>query len=48
MSSVATANPGCLIQLENGFRKAGETMEIVHPVVLLARAYKAEETDSSR
>jgi glycolate oxidase iron-sulfur subunit len=44
-SSVATANPGCLIQLENGFRQAGEIMEIVHPVVLLARAYAAERTD---
>jgi glycolate oxidase iron-sulfur subunit len=42
-SIVATANPGCHIQLENGFRQAGETVEIVHPVVLLARAYAAEK-----
>jgi glycolate oxidase iron-sulfur subunit len=42
-SIVATANPGCLIQLENGFRQAGEKVEIVHPVVLLARAYAAEK-----
>ncbi len=42
-SSVATANPGCLIQLENGFRQAGESVEVVHPVVLLARAYAAEK-----
>jgi len=42
-SIVATANPGCLIQIENGFRQAGETVEIVHPVVLLARAYAAEK-----
>jgi glycolate oxidase iron-sulfur subunit len=42
-SLVATANPGCQIQLENGFRQAGETVEIVHPVVLLARAYAAEK-----
>jgi glycolate oxidase iron-sulfur subunit len=40
---VATANPGCLIQLENGFRQAGDKVEIVHPVVLLARAYAAEK-----
>jgi glycolate oxidase iron-sulfur subunit len=40
---VATANPGCHIQLENGFRQAGEKVEIVHPVVLLARAYAAEK-----
>jgi glycolate oxidase iron-sulfur subunit len=42
---VATANPGCLIQLENGFRQAGEKIEIVHPVVLLARAYAAENPE---
>jgi len=42
-SIVATANPGCLIQLENGFRQAGEKVAIVHPVVLLARAYAAEK-----
>lgn len=47
-SSVATANPGCFIQLENGFRQAGESVEIVHPVVLLARAYVTERTVSSR
>jgi glycolate oxidase iron-sulfur subunit len=41
---VATANPGCLIQLENGFRQAGEKTEIVHPVVLLARAYASEKS----
>lgn len=39
---VATANPGCLLQLENGFRAASDAVEIVHPVVLLARAYAAE------
>jgi glycolate oxidase iron-sulfur subunit len=42
-SIVATANPGCLIQLENGFHQAGENVEIVHPVILLARAYAAEK-----
>jgi glycolate oxidase iron-sulfur subunit len=42
-SIVATANPGCHIQIENGFRQAGEKVEIVHPVVLLARAYAAEK-----
>jgi glycolate oxidase iron-sulfur subunit len=44
-SLVATANPGCLIQLENGFRQAGEEVEIVHPVVLLAHAYAAEKAE---
>ena len=39
---VATANPGCLIQLENGFQAAGDEASVVHPVILLARAYVAE------
>jgi len=47
-SIVATANPGCHIQLENGYRQAGEKVEIVHPVVLLARAYAAEGRTSVR
>jgi glycolate oxidase iron-sulfur subunit len=38
---VASANPGCSVQLEAGFRAAGEQVEIVHPVTLLARAYRA-------
>lgn len=45
-SVVATANPGCHLQLENGLRAAcssAATAPIVtHPVVLLARAYAAE------
>ena len=39
---VATANPGCHLQIENGFTAAGETTSVVHPIVLLARAYQAE------
>jgi glycolate oxidase iron-sulfur subunit len=40
---VATANPGCHIQIENGLR-AGRASEVAvaHPVVLLAKAYRAE------
>jgi len=45
-SVVATANPGCHLQLENGLRAAcapGESpATVVHPIVLLARAYAAE------
>lgn len=36
---VATANPGCLIQLEYGARRRGLQVEVVHPVTLLRRAY---------
>jgi glycolate oxidase iron-sulfur subunit len=43
---VATANPGCHLQLENGLKQAGDTTTVVlHPVVLLARAYAAERKD---
>lgn len=37
---VASANPGCSVQLEAGARERGEALEIVHPVTLLARAYR--------
>lgn len=44
---VATANPGCHLQLENGLKAAvsnGETpAQVVHPIVLLAQAYAAEK-----
>jgi len=39
---VATANPGCHLQLVNGVRMAGHNLEVMHPITLLARAYKAE------
>jgi glycolate oxidase iron-sulfur subunit len=40
---VATANPGCSVQLEAGARAGGLPLEIVHPITLLARAYHAGE-----
>lgn len=43
-SVVATGNPGCHLQIQNGLRQGGDaTTEVVHPVVLLARAYAAEK-----
>jgi glycolate oxidase iron-sulfur subunit len=50
---VATANPGCHLQLENGLRSACATTSaaapaVTHPVILLARAYAAEKTAASR
>jgi glycolate oxidase iron-sulfur subunit len=39
---VATANPGCSVQLEAGARESGVPLEIVHPITLLARAYRKE------
>jgi glycolate oxidase iron-sulfur subunit len=40
--TVATANPGCLLQLVNGAKDRGMTLRIVHPITLLAEAYRAE------
>ncbi len=40
---VATANPGCHLQIINGLRKADASqVRVVHPIVLLAEAYRAE------
>ena len=36
--TVATGNPGCLLQIAKGCRARGLDVEIVHPVELLARA----------
>jgi glycolate oxidase iron-sulfur subunit len=39
-SVVATGNPGCLLQVLNGARQRGMPLRIVHPVTLLAEAYR--------
>jgi glycolate oxidase iron-sulfur subunit len=39
---VATANPGCHLQLAMGVETAGVDVRVVHPVTLLNSAYKAE------
>jgi Fe-S oxidoreductase len=39
---LATANPGCLLQLEVGVRQAGGREEVLHVIELLDRAYLAE------
>jgi glycolate oxidase iron-sulfur subunit len=38
---VASANPGCVMQLAAGLKEAGSPVEVVHPVELLDRAYAA-------
>jgi glycolate oxidase iron-sulfur subunit len=40
---VATGNPGCLLQLINGARAAGMRLRVVHPITLLAEAYRREK-----
>jgi glycolate oxidase iron-sulfur subunit len=42
---VATGNPGCLMQIMSGVRAAGLPVRVVHPVQLLADAYRASFGD---
>jgi glycolate oxidase iron-sulfur subunit len=37
---IATGNPGCLLQLAWGAKRAGLRAEVLHPVTLLDRAYR--------
>ncbi len=39
-SIVATGNPGCIGQLRYGAQRFGVNVEVLHPVTLLARAYR--------
>ena len=40
---VAAANPGCSLQLQAGMREANLKLKIVHPISLLAQAYRKSE-----
>jgi glycolate oxidase iron-sulfur subunit len=40
---IATANPGCMLQLEAGVRKWGQGERVVHVVELLDEAYRLAE-----
>jgi len=37
---VATGNPGCLLQIRDGLRRARLAVDVQHPIDLLARAYE--------
>jgi glycolate oxidase iron-sulfur subunit len=37
---VASANPGCTMQIAAGLRELGSTMRVLHPVEILDRAYE--------
>jgi glycolate oxidase iron-sulfur subunit len=39
-TTVATGNPGCLLQLINGAKSRGLHLRLVHPITLLAEAYR--------
>jgi glycolate oxidase iron-sulfur subunit len=45
---VATANPGCAMQLQWGLREAGATMKVKHIVELLDDAYSAYNVATTR
>jgi glycolate oxidase iron-sulfur subunit len=38
---VATGNPGCLLQIMNGLRDRKLPVRVVHPITLLAEAYRS-------
>ncbi len=40
---LATANPGCHLQIARGLRDRGLELSVVHPVSLLAMAYRREQ-----
>ena len=39
-TTVATGNPGCLLQIINGARNQNLSLRVVHPITLLAEAYR--------
>ncbi|MCD8482769.1 MAG: (Fe-S)-binding protein [Verrucomicrobia bacterium] len=43
---VATANPGCHLQVEFGLRQRGWDVKVMHPISLLAEAYRNESQHS--
>lgn len=45
---IASANPGCTIQMQAGARKFGPVVEVKHPISLLAEAYRAETRANGR
>jgi len=42
----ATGNPGCLLQIVNGAKRENLPLRVVHPITLLAEAYRAECADN--
>jgi glycolate oxidase iron-sulfur subunit len=46
-SCVATANPGCHMQVARGLDAAGSEIAVTHPVSLLARAYRREKVSGT-
>jgi glycolate oxidase iron-sulfur subunit len=47
-AAVVTANPGCILQIQQGLREAGSLVDVVHLVEILDRAYGHESGRSKR
>jgi glycolate dehydrogenase iron-sulfur subunit len=45
---VATGNPGCLLQIINGAKRQHLPLRVVHPITLLAEAYRRAENSDTR
>jgi glycolate oxidase iron-sulfur subunit len=45
---VATGNPGCLAHVATGIRRANLPLRLVHPITLLAEAYRHEVQEGTR
>lgn len=45
---VATGNPGCILQIQNGLNKSQQQIEVLHPVQLLDHAYRAAKNRPKR
>ena len=43
---VASANPGCSVQLEAGLQQTGSPVRVAHPISLLAEAYRRGKSKS--
>ena len=41
---VITANPGCMVQIEQGLRQMGTPARVLHVVDILDEAYREEES----
>jgi glycolate oxidase iron-sulfur subunit len=41
-TAVVTANPGCILQIQQGLREAGASVQVLHIVEILDRAYSGD------
>jgi glycolate oxidase iron-sulfur subunit len=44
---VASANPGCTMQIAAGLRELGSPIDVLHPIQILDRAYEAEAPEAA-